>query len=189
MVFPVQNQRTTIGAITLDALVTEQISLPSTVTAYPVEDGSVITDHVTQEQEELEITGVVTGSIVLASDPGGGRARLIDVRDALRKIHAQRQPIVIVTGIDVYQDMVVYRCEIGRNNESDQLDVSISAKKIKRVTTKTADIPPEKVAPKVKGKAGATKTPAGKARQEQMGPADQRGRLKKALDSVKSRMN
>jgi len=177
------NGGTSIGAVPLDALLSEKTSLNSRATDYAVEDGPPVTDHVVQESELLTLDGWVTaaevsllGGLVAgaarAIRSGGslrgiagraGRSKLISAKDALRKIHADRLPITITTGLDVYVNFVMERCEIGRTNEGgDRFEISADFKRIRKVTLRQADIPPEKTKGSATGKAGQTKTNAGK---------------------------
>lgn len=156
-------QRTTIGVLELDALLTENTSLRSQITEYPVEDGSVVSDHITQEAEMLSIEGVITGAGTLFNI-AAGKAKLIAAKEALRQLHQDRTLLTITTGIDIYTDFAIESCEINRTADGgEKLDVSLTLKKIKKVTLRTADIPPEKTSGSATGKAGKTKTNAGKA--------------------------
>lgn len=166
LVFGLGMQRTQIGALTLDALLTEDTRLVSNVTAYPVEDGAPISDHVANENEQLSLSGVVAGAGVTLFS-GGGRSKLMAAKDAIRVLHEQRVPITIVTGMDVYTDMVMTNADIGRNNEGEFININCQFEKIRKVTVKTADIPPQKVAGTdkgagAKGKAGTTEAKGGK---------------------------
>ena len=177
------NGGTSIGTVPLDALVSEKTSLNSRATEYAVEDGPPVTDHVVQESEVLTLDGWVTaaevsllgglvagagtalrGGGMLGSLTGGaGRSKLIGAKEALRKIHTDRLPITVTTGLDVYVDFVMERCEIGRSNEGgDRFEISADFKRIRKVSLRQADIPPEKTSGTATGKSGQTKTNAGK---------------------------
>lgn len=177
------NGGTSIGTVPLDALLSEKTSLNSRATEYAVEDGPPVTDHVVQESELLTLDGWVTaaevsllgglvagtargirsGGALSGLTAGAGRSKLISAKDALRKIHADRLPITVTTGLDVYVDFVMERCEIGRTNEGgDRFEISADFKRIRKVKLRQADIPPEKTSGSASGKAGQTKTNAGK---------------------------
>lgn len=185
------NGGTSIGAVPLDALLNEKTSLNSRATEYAVEDGPPVTDHVVQESELLTLDGWVTAAEVsllggLAAGAargiqgggplgsltaGAGRSKLISAKDALRKIHADRLPITVTTGLDVYVDFVMERCEIGRSNEAgDRFEISADFKRIRKVVLRQADIPPEKTSGSASGKAGQTKTNAGKTNGTEVTP-------------------
>ncbi|MNQ05496.1 hypothetical protein D3C85_182340 [compost metagenome] len=158
-----------IGTLPLDALVNEKTTLTSRVTSFAVEDGPPVTDHVVADSEQLTLDGWVTAADISllgglrGAALGAGRSKLIGAKDALRKIHADRLPITITTGLDAYVDFVMESCSIGRTNGAgDRFELSASFKRIRKVTLRQADIPPEKTSGSATGKAGATKANAGK---------------------------
>jgi hypothetical protein len=175
------NGGSSIGALPLDALVGEKTALNSRATSYAVEDGPPVSDHVVQESELLTLDGWVTaaditllgglnarGALGGMGGSGGastdvGRSKLIGAKDALRKIHADRLPITITTGLDVYENFVMESCSIGRSNGGgDRFELSATFRRIRKVTLRQADIPPEKTSGSATGKAGTTKQNAGK---------------------------
>lgn len=167
------NGGSSIGTLPLDAVVSESTALNSRATSYAVEDGPPVTDHVVQESEQLTLDGWVTAADVTLLGGGrglgrglgfgAGRSKLVGAKDALRKIHADRLPITITTGLDVYVDFVMENCSIGRSNGGgDRFEISASFRRIRKVTLRQADIPPEKTSGTATGKAGTTKANAGK---------------------------
>ncbi|MNL13201.1 hypothetical protein D3C87_1341030 [compost metagenome] len=163
------NGGSSIGTLPLDALVNEKTTLTSRVTSFAVEDGPPVTDHVVADSEQLTLDGWVTAADISllgglrGAALGAGRSKLIGAKDALRKIHADRLPITITTGLDVYADFVMESCSIGRSNGAgDRFELSASFKRIRKVTLRQADIPPEKTSGSATGKAGSTKANAGK---------------------------
>lgn len=161
LIFGLGAPQTRIGSIPLDALLDETTKLSSNVTDYPVEEGSPINDHVANASERLMLRGVVTGAGLILFQ-GGGRSKLIATKEMFRELHESRTEITIVTGSDTYVDVVMTDLDITRNSAEEKLNISVEFKKIRKAITRTADIPPEKVAPKAKGKAGATKASGGK---------------------------
>ena len=154
--------QTMIGALQLDALISEQTSLANGVTQYAVEDGAPVSDHISTEAEKLTIEGVVTGASVSLFGTHG-RSKMIEAKEALRVINEQRQPITVVTGLDVYPDFAMESCDISRNaDDGEKLHISISLTKIRKAKTREADIPPGKVRQNAAGKAGETRKPAGR---------------------------
>ncbi|OOF52568.1 phage baseplate protein [Rodentibacter trehalosifermentans] len=154
---------TTIGALELDALLTESTSLRSQITEYPVEDGTVISDHITKEAETLSLNGVITGAGTLFS-PSFGKVELLVAKEALRELHNARELVTVVTGLDVYSDFAIESLDIERNaDDGERLNISAELRKIKKVQLRTEEMPPEKADGKTKGKAGQTKAKTGKA--------------------------
>lgn len=154
--------RSAVGALQLDAMVSEQTDLRARATQFPVEDGSTISDNVSIEPEKLSISGVVT-SMAATVYGAAGWSKLIEAKDVLRQIHEARNPITVTTGMDTYVDMVMESCRIGRTNEGGHLQVDCELVKIKKAELKTTSVPETRANSKTKGKAGATKTSAGKA--------------------------
>ncbi|HHF3505632.1 hypothetical protein Q7615_09070 [Haemophilus influenzae] len=156
-------KRTTIGVLELDALLTENTSLSSQITEYPIEDGTVISDHITRESERLSLSGVITGAGTLFN-VSLGKYKLIAAKETLRELHAKRELVTIVTGLDVYEDFAIESLEIERNSDDgERLNISAEFRKIQKVTLRKEEVPPEKAAPNAKGKAGQTKAKTGKA--------------------------
>lgn len=161
--FSFGGKSTTIGALELDALLTESTSLRSQITEYPVEDGTVISDHITKEAETLSLNGVITGAGTLFS-PSFGKVELLVAKEALRELHNARELVTVVTGLDVYSDFAIESLDIERNaDDGERLNISAELRKIKKVQLRTEEMPPEKANGKTKGKAGQTKAKTGKA--------------------------
>lgn len=174
LVFGLGGAQTRIGALTLDALLVEDTELSAAVTRFAVEDGDEpVTDHIVQDAERLSLSGVVTSAGVTLFG-AGGRSKLIAAKEALRLIHAGRLPITISTGMDVYENMGMSHAKLGRAGTTERMTVDCEFYKIRKAMTRTADVPPERVAPKAKGKAGPTAAKAGKANPNgaQKAPAD-----------------
>lgn len=153
-----------VAAIELDALLNETTVMSSQITEYPVEDGTIVSDHITLDSERLTIEGVISGAGSLFGIKAG-KAELINAKETLRELHRTRELITIVTGVDLYEDFAIESCSIARNNEcGEQYQVELTLRKIKKVTLKTEDMPPEKSGKSTQGKAGKTKSNAGKAK-------------------------
>lgn len=168
MVFRLKDApQTMIGALQLDALISEQTSLSNGVTQYAVEEGAPVSDHISSEAEKLTIEGVVTGASVSLFGVHG-RSKMIEAKEALRVINEQRQPITVVTGLDVYPEFAMESCDISRSaDDGEKLHISISLTKIRKAKTREADIPPGKVRQNAAGKAGETRKPAGRVTSRQ----------------------
>jgi len=159
--------RAAVGALELDALISEDTVLDSYATVYPVEDGSTITDNVSSDAEKLSLSGMVTSAQITVFGANGWQ-KLVQAKDVLRRLHEARELITISTGMDTYTDMVMERCRIGRTNEGDHFSVDCDFRKIVKAQLKTDTVPEDKAAPKAKGKAGSTRTSGGKASTEDL---------------------
>jgi hypothetical protein len=175
-----QTKQSQLGYLYLDVMVTENLVLPSEVTKYPIEDGNEdVTDHITQNNEELTITGAISASksfgLILSGFTGSGNpfdslmttsTKLINAIDQLRTMHKARQPITVYTGLGKYEDMAFTNLSINRqagNVGGNWLDINASLRKIKKVALKESQLPPDKAADDGKGKTGQTERRSGKS--------------------------
>jgi len=159
--------RAAVGALELDALISEDTVLDSYATVYPVEDGSTITDNVSNDAEKLSLSGMVTSAQITVFGANGWQ-KLVQAKDVLRRLHEARELVTISTGMDTYTEMVMERCRIGRTNEGDHFSIDCDFRKIVKAQLKTETVPEDKAAPNAKGKAGSTRTSAGKASTEDL---------------------
>ena len=158
-----------LGYLSLDVLVSENLSLPSKVTEYPVEDGNEdITDHITAGNEELTISGAIASGSAFGMEFGSlCYSKMIDAIDQLRTMHKERKVITIQTGLGKYEDMAFTNLTVERNNSpatgGQWLTINATLRKIRKVSLKEADLPPDKAstADGAKGKTGTSNKKAG----------------------------
>lgn len=165
------DRRPRLGALVLDIALTEEVSFEAEVTSFLVEDGSTVSDHVTQGAEKLRITGVIPAADALAFHAdGGGAARVADVVETARAIHRERAVMEVATGQVLYPDMAFSSLRIARSagEGGDWISVDAELTKVRKVSLRTAEVPAEaKVSPAngAKGRAGQTNKAAGRAGQ------------------------
>lgn len=161
------DRRTRLGGLTLDVLVSEEIDLAAEVTRYPVEDGTVIIDHVTQGVETLRISGLVSTADVMAfAFSSGGQYKLVDAVDQLRSMHKARALITVSTGQLRYTDMAFTSLKAVRSNGDkggNWLEVSAELVKVRKARLRTAEVPEAPAQGAARGRAGQTNTPAGRS--------------------------
>lgn len=164
------NQQSKIGYLSLDILATENISLQSEVTKYPIEDGSGdMTDFITAHNEELKINGAISAADTFGMEFGPlCYSKLIDAVDQIRKMHKERKLVTVVTGLGKYEEMAITDLQINRNNTGvggQWLTIDASFRKIIKVALKKADLPPDSksTSGSATGKSGATEKKASKA--------------------------
>jgi hypothetical protein len=155
--------------VKLDASLFQSHKYKNKATAYPVESGMDITDHVRQEPEQFEIEGLVTNSPVsffpLLTDfktiVNGGKDRVMTAYEALllicgRKmvkmpemsgnlinitIETKPKIVDIQTNLRVFNDMIIEDLSFDFDNKTgDALPFKASARRIRRVTTRQATI-------------------------------------------------
>jgi hypothetical protein len=160
--------RSQLGMLILDVLVSEEIDLAAEVTRYPVEDGTIISDHITQGVETIRISGMVSTASVAAFSfsAGPGSIKLVDAVEKLRAMHKARALVTISTGQMLYEDFAFTNLNAVRSNGDkggNWLQVRGELIKVRKSRLKTADVPAEQAArAPARGRAGATNTPAGR---------------------------
>lgn len=161
------DRRTRLGSLVLDVLVSEEIDLAAEVTRYPVEDGTIISDHITQGVETVRIAGMVsTASVAAFSFTGGGTLKLVDAVDMLRAMHKARALVTISTGQMIYTDMGFTNLNAVRSNDErggSWLQVRGELVKVRKAQLRTAEVPEAPAQAPARGRAGETNKPAGKS--------------------------
>ena len=126
-------------AIELDAVVSEGTEYKVTVTEHPIEDGSVIADHVRDEPDTLQIEGVVSRTPasfldMVAATATGQFNRHEDAwlwLYAYVKTHAL---MTVSTSAKTWENMVITSLKRTRTaSTGEALEVSISLKQITKV--------------------------------------------------------
>jgi hypothetical protein len=123
-----------IGLLMLDAMLSESHSYQSQVTMYPVEDGSNISDNVLNEPFELSIEGVITENHLDGLISGG----VSDAYKSLLKMRDDKEPVTIVSSLDVHKNMLIKSIDIPRDKQKSltNLYFSMSLVQLKIVKNK-----------------------------------------------------
>lgn len=117
LLFGKKYARTSVAGVVIDAVLTEDHAYNSRVTNYPVENGLIISDHIINEPDTLQITGVVSDTPLSFLAPFNNS---VNAFNTLVEIHNRRERITVVTGIKVYTDMVITSLQVPRNVQSGQ---------------------------------------------------------------------
>lgn len=173
--------------------------MDSAITLYPVEDGTIISDNISQGTKRLKISGLIStvdagGGFGIAATLGFGSddksAKLVDIMETIERIHDAREIITVSTGQLIYRDMAFSSISAKRsNNEGGGNWLAIDAEmiNIRKVKLKSADAPPaEQVAPPAQGRSGATNQPAGANANGGNTPQADNGRGRSALVSLRN---
>ena len=156
-----------IDELVLDASIEENHQFKARVTKYPVENGSTISDHISNEPFELSIKGVISNHPLGNAISSGSSIALRRVQAAyfnLVQIREKRQLVSIVTGLSNYSDMALVSLSIPRNQQTgDSLEFTAEFIQIRFVDT--VKIPAKYIKSEVKHTAttvdGGNKTPKG----------------------------
>ena len=142
------NRRVSIGAITLDATIREQHQFSNTVTENPLEDGSIVTDHIFSNPYMLLIEGEITDSPVqFFSGLQGISERRIEAFEQLVALRDSKDLITVVTGYKVYNDIVITNLTFPRDQTTGKrLQFSAEFMQVRKVASQIVDVPEQKLA-------------------------------------------
>lgn len=158
---------TKVGSLKVDIVKTVEYSYEQEVTSHPVEKGYEIHDTIVNKPLRLHL------SIAISSMPvtwfwknGTGSAKFQDGYEALVAIREAKQPITIVRPDRIITDLVMTGCKLASTNESmSVMNVELDFVQIKKVETKTVEIPQNVVDASVRDSVGETGANGGGANQ------------------------
>lgn len=126
----------------------------STPTDHPIEDGGLVSDHVIDEPDTIELQGLISNRPILAlasqrarSVLGHGiEARAEDAYTAIRRMRKQRQLVQVFTEFRDYKDMIILGERVTRDGTTGRvLDVIVRLREFHTATVKTTKAPAEPV--------------------------------------------
>lgn len=146
--------------VEFDVLEQHGVTHAAKATQYPVETGAVITDHVLQDADVVQFSGLVTNtplpSGVKMTDRAGGRYQTFEqaaeaeqfkgrartAYAALVRAKETGQKVTVDTPLRWCEDMVIENLSVSESLETgDALSFSISARQIRTTSTKTVEAP------------------------------------------------
>ena len=143
-----------VGSVELDLILDDEHSKSAQVTENPLQDGRAISDGIFLELQEGSLTGLVTNhSVKLAEE----RAKQLDLQDSetlmaeaknyqlenrakqawidLKAVMDAKQPVTIVTSLEVYDNVAITNISTERNGDSgDALEIKVSFRQILTVS-------------------------------------------------------
>lgn len=132
---------TKIGDLVLDATIRELHDLKKDVTAYPVEQGAEINDHVRPVPREITIEGVVTDTPVIAivdriRSIGSTRKNYVQSAfEYLEKLYINSELIDISTKYKVYRGMALLSAPVNRTRQEGRaLIISATFRQVNQVS-------------------------------------------------------
>jgi hypothetical protein len=134
-----------VEIIVLDATLSHSISRTSTVTQYPIESGSKISDHKQNDPEEVVVEGFVSNTPVtlLAS---GVLAQQDDTRsktayDALVQVFDNKDVVQVQSELEVFDDMLLQSLDVPRDRTNfNALQFTASFKKVRQIGTRVVTL-------------------------------------------------
>lgn len=186
-----QTAQKTIGGIQIDAFVDEGHEKSAEATEYPVEDGARITDHVISSPDTLSLTCVVGVAPLGSTDLDTGVNRPLDVYDSLTELMEARETIEVVTGLKVYQNMIITGFSVPRTKDNGRsLEFTMSLKKIEIRASQSTAIPSKKLKAGSGGTAGSSRVAQSKANtgKAQAAPVESPAKRESFLTPIKGQM-
>lgn len=120
--------QSSVGIVTFDTMVSEEHKFSSRVTYFPVETGTIVSDHILNQPDIVILSGLVSDTPlnILAQFN-----RSIAAFNSLIEIHARRQVVDVVTGIKIYKNMAITSLDVPRTIKTGQtLTFNIQLQKI-----------------------------------------------------------
>jgi hypothetical protein len=135
----------------LEATVSTNHEASATIVKHPIESGSNISDHISDEPDVVQIEGVVSNTPVLAlaslraepSVPGGSpETRAEDAYEFLRRIKRRGLITTLVTKLRDYQNMAISKLTVPQDKDTSNIAaLSIVFEEIFVAVTDTVDAP------------------------------------------------
>ena len=156
-----------VGSVELDLILDEDHSKSAQVTENPLQDGRAMSDGIFLELQEGSLTGLVTNHSVKIAEE---RAKQLDLQTSealleeaknyqlenrarqawidLKAVMDAKQPVTIVTSLEVYENVAITNISTERNGDSgDALEIKVSFRQILTVALKedkvTAQVQPK----------------------------------------------
>ena len=143
-----------VGSVELDLILDEDHSKSAQVTENPLQDGRAISDGIFLELQECSLTGLVTNHSVKIAEK---RAKQLELQDSetlmaeaenyqlenrakqawvdLKAVMDAKQPVTIVTSLEVYDNVAITNISTERNGDSgDALEIKVSFRQILTVS-------------------------------------------------------
>ena len=149
-----------VGSVELDLILDEDHSKSAQVTENPMQDGRAISDGIFLELQEGSLTGLVTNHSVKIAEE---RAKQLELQDSetlmaeaenyqlenrakqawvdLKAVMDAKQPVTIVTSLEVYDNVAITNISTERNGDSgDALEIEVSFRQILTVSLKEHEV-------------------------------------------------
>ena len=149
-----------VGSVELDLILDEDHSKSAQVTENPLQDGRAISDGIFLELQEGSLTGLVTNHSVKRAEE---RAKQLELQDSetlmaeaenyklenrarqawvdLKAVMDAKQPVTIVTSLEVYDNVAITNISTERNGDSgDALEIKVSIRQILTVSLKEHEV-------------------------------------------------
>lgn len=127
---------TFIDDVLVDVVNDESPSFSNEITDYPVEDGTVISDHINNKPVELSLDIIITGDDA------------VEKYERLREIRDNRELISVIGALEVYTNMAIQDLSLTKNKDNiEGFSASINLKQlqISKAETIIVEIAPPQI--------------------------------------------
>lgn len=126
-------------SITFDLLIDESYTMSNTVTKHPVQDGSVITDHIQNMLRSGAMTGLVSNFSLKSIFVDKNRAQ--DAYDTLVALWKNRDLVTITVGLEVFDDWIITDISTSRSaKDGESLTFKIAFMEARIVSLQQVDV-------------------------------------------------
>lgn len=142
-----------VGELQLHLILEEQHAIDATVTEHPVQDGSVISDHISVALREGSLRGLVSNHAIALSTSDGKRREwatnhALAAWNMLRDIAERKELVTVVTVLETYRDVAITHVGTMKDGSTgDALEFDVRFKQVRRVRLTedviTASVSPE----------------------------------------------
>lgn len=116
----------------------------------PVEDGGVVSDHVVDVPDEVEIQGMISNRPILALASERARSvlggtieeRAADAYELIRRFRKARALVQVATELREYEDMLILSEDVTRDRNTGKiLDITVRLREFRTATVQTVASP------------------------------------------------
>lgn len=132
-----------IGSLTIEATLSENHNFKSTVTRFPIEGGSIVSDHIVNDPEQVKIEGFISNTPVKGEVDNHAQSAF----DMLFAMWEAKELISVVTEHRIYVDMAITDITVPRNAKTGQsIQFSADLMKVRKIQSTTVSVSQDKLA-------------------------------------------
>ena len=128
-----------IGVVAIDVRLSESHDFESTVTSFPVEDGSVISDHILVTPFTVSVEGLVSNSPLSESENVTVGRRSDNAFEMLLSANRQKKMVTLLTSLAVYRGVLTNISFPKDASTGDAILFRATVKEIKFATVKKGE--------------------------------------------------
>lgn len=117
LIFGKKYAQSKVGTVTFDTMVSEEHRFTSRVTYFPVENGTIVSDHIINQPDVVILSGLVSDTPLNIFATFN---RSIAAFNQLLELHRRREVIDVVTGIKIYKNMAITSLDVPRTVKTGQ---------------------------------------------------------------------